>query len=350
MARSIRRVYMTGVLVACALSLLACTVHAATAETLIYDSSADNFASWQTNHPSKLYWESSAGAYHYALTDAADDFAFASVPYAGGSFRLEFDWLPTNTGWAGNLRFGLWDSDMTANTASAVYANYNLDDNGRHLMMEAYWSGGGTALDAGGYSDGQWYHSTIVYSQDADTVSLTVVRTSDGSSVTATAQGVGQFASMDRIAMTSIGDSGYPGATAEGYVKNLRLFGQGEGDTAVFDSPTNGARFMLAPRALLPIKFHLVDVQGKPIIEQRDLVLELTEVTSPTITTTYLFSAAEGNLQFSTLRGPQYIASFRRVTIWTWGGGACTAVVKANGQPIGSIAFNISSMYSRFGR
>jgi hypothetical protein len=155
---------------------------------------------------------------------------------------------------------------------------------------------------------------------------------------------------MDRIAMTSIGDSAYPAATAEGYVKNLKLFVQGQGEAAVFDSPTDGARFMLPSRALLAIKFHLVDAQGNPIIERREATLEVTEVTSPTITTTYLFSAGTSNLQFSTLRGPQYIASFRRVTIWTWGGGACTAVVKENGQPIGSIAFNISSMYNRFGR
>ena len=349
MARSVRAVSLVSILLTAALAVL--TMGSSWAEILIYDSSADNFASWQTNHPSKLYWNASAGAYHYALTDAADDYAFAALPYPGGSFRLEFDWLPTNTGWAGNLRLGLWDSEMRANWGSAVYANFGLDDNGYHLIMEVSWPVGGTALDLGGFADGQWYHTTIAYSQQERTASLTVVRASDNVTVSATAHGVGEPMGIDRIAVTSIGDSAYPGSTAEGFIRNVKLFATAVGgDSVVFDSPSNGARFMLPSRALLPIKFHLVDAQGNPIMEQREVTLEVTEVSSPTIRTTYLFSAATGNLQFSTLRGPQYIASFRRVTIWTWGGGACTAVVKENGQPIGSIAFNISSMYSRLPR
>jgi hypothetical protein len=345
MAGSTRCVYVTVVLIACALCLLAFTVQPAVADALIYDSSADNFASWQTNHPTKLYWAPSAGAYHYALTDAAGDYAFVSVPYAGGSFRLEFDWLPTTTGWAGNLRFGLWDSKMTANAASSVYADYNLDTNGYHLLTEAYWPGGGTAADAGSYSDQQWYHSTMAYSQEDRTITVTVVRTLDSYTVTATADGVGQFAGMDRIALTSIGDSAYPGSTAEGYIANVKLFA---GDRAVFDTPVNGARFYLPPRAALPIRFHLVDSHGGPITEQRDVVLEITEVTSPTVTTTYRFSAADGNLQFGTPRVPsQYAASFRRVTLQQPGGGACTAVVKQNGVSIASVSFNISSLYAR---
>jgi hypothetical protein len=349
MAGSTRCAYVTVVLVACALSLSTFTVQPALAEALIYDSSVDDFASWQTNHPTKLYWAPSAGAYHYALTDAAGDYAFVSVPYAGGSFRLEFDWLPTTTGWAGNLRFGLWDSKMTANAASSIYADYNRDDNGYHLLTEAYWPGGGTGVDAGNYTDQQWYHSTIAYSQEAHTITVMVVRVSDEVALTATANDIGQFQGLDRIAMTSIGDAAYPGSAAEGYIANVRLFsGAAEGDSAVFDTPADGARFYLPPRAASPIRFHLVDSQGNPITEQRDVLLEVTEVTSPTVSTTYRFSAADGNLQFGTLRVPsQYAASFRRVTLQQPGGGACTAVVKENGQPIGSVSFNISSLYAR---
>lgn len=345
MAGSTRCADVTVVLVACALCLLAFTAQPAVAETLIYDSSVDSFAGWQTNHPTKLYWAPSASAYHYALTDAANDYAFVAVPYAGGSFRLEFDWLPTTTGWAGNLRFGLWDSKMTANAASAIYADYNHDTNGYHLLTEAYWPGGGTAADAGSYSDQQWYHSTIAYSREAHTITVTVVRVSDQVALTATAHDVGELQGLDRIALTSIGDDAYPGSTAEGYIANVKLFA---GDRAVFDSPADGARLSLPPRVPLPIRFHLVDSQGNPITQQRDVVLEITEVTSPTVTTTYRFSAADGNLQFGTPRVPsQYAASFRRVTLQQPGGGACTAVVKQNGVSIASVSFNISSLYAR---
>ncbi|MFB3880017.1 MAG: hypothetical protein ACE149_02080 [Armatimonadota bacterium] len=315
------------------------------ADTLVYDSSADDFAGWQTNHPSKLYWDPSAEAYHYALTDAANDYAFVKVPYSGGSFRLEFDWLPTNTNWAGNLRLGLWGSAMRANAASSVYANYNLDTNGYHLLTEAYWPGGSTAADAGSFSDGQWYHSTIAYSEALHTITVTVVRASDGLTMGATAHNVGQFTGMDRIALTSIGDDAYPDSTAEGFIVNVRLVG---GDRVVFDAPADGARFYLAPRSVFPITFHLVDGQGNPVTEQRPVTLEVTEISSPTVTTSYRFSAVDGNLVFGSLRVPwQYTAPLRRATVPQPGGGACTAVVSENGVAIGSISFNISSLYNR---
>jgi hypothetical protein len=316
---------------------------------LIYDSSADDFGSWQTNHPEKFFWDSAAPAYHYAITDGADDYAFASVPTQGGSFALEFDVFPEQTNWGGNFRLGMWDAKMRQETASCAYAHYHFDSNGQHIYLQCYWPTGDGSVRPSGYSDWEWYHTLVFYSAANGAATITVTRMSDGVTVTGTVENVGPFEGLDRIAMTSIGDTGYPGAGAWGFIKNVKLSGSGQ-ESAVFDSPTNGARFMLAPRALLPIKFHLVDGQGNPIMERREVTLEVTEVSSPTIKTAYLFSAANGSLQFSTLRGPQYVAPFRRVTIWTSGGGACTAVVKANGQPIGSIAFNISSMYSRFGR
>ncbi|MFB3880421.1 MAG: hypothetical protein ACE149_04115 [Armatimonadota bacterium] len=344
MARSIRGFPLLTVVITAL--LLAAALGSANAQAVIYDSSTDNFASWQTNHTDKFYWDEAVGAYHYSLADAANDYAFVSVPYPDGSFVLEFDWLPSNTGWAGNFRFGLWDSKMTANAASSVYANYNLDDNGYHVMMEAYWPGGSAAVTPGTYTDGRWYHTSIVYSEGERTVTVTFVYSAEAHAwVTATATEVGPFAGLDRIGLTSIGDNGYPGATAEGYIRNVRLSASPTvaEDTAVFDYPAIASSFYLAPRMPLPIRFHLVDANGNTIAERRDVTLEITEVSSPSVITNYRFSAADRNLTFSTLRSPQYTALFRRATLLTPGGGLCTATVEEGGMDIGGIWFNISS-------
>jgi len=189
----------------------------------IYDSSVANFSDWRTNHPDKCYWDEWAGAYHYTISDAADDYAFAAVPYQGGSFLLEFDVLPVTTAWAGNFRLGLWDDQMRQERPSCLYAHYHMDDNGHHASLECYWPGGANGITLGDYSDGQWYHTIIGYLPEARRAFFIIIRRADGQARGGTVENLGEFVGLDRIAMTSIGDSGYPGATAAGYINNVRL-------------------------------------------------------------------------------------------------------------------------------
>jgi len=205
--------------------------------SILYDSTATSFSDWETNRPDVFYWDGAHQAYHYAITDGDSDYAFVTVPYQSGqSFRLQFDVLPTSTDWAGNFRFGMWDSSMREEGASNIRAMYHLDDNGHHVICSGYYVGGSGAWTPGthaDYADGEWYHNEIVYDAQAGKLAFAYTRASDGLTLAGTAAGLGQFADLDRLAMTSIGDSGYPGRTATGFVRNVKLESPAESVSAV---------------------------------------------------------------------------------------------------------------------
>ncbi len=311
---------------------------------LVYNSDITNFSDWQTNHPSKFFYNNAVGAYHYGITDAAQDYAFAFVPYTGGSFQLEFDVRPIVTDWAGNFRLGLWDQQMQQERPNCVSASYSYDDNGHHIYLECYWPEGSASVRPSGYSDDDWYHTVINYSAGENTATIKVVRQSDGATFVGTVAGLGQFVGLNRIALTSIGDLGYPGATATGYIAHVKL-SVPDSETAVFDSPRNGTSIALSQYQTLLIRFHLVDAGGNRVTAMRNPTLEVTEVSSPNITTKYLFSIARGNLRYEPIRAI-YTATFQRVTSPARSAGECMAVVKENDQSIGSIQFDISPFQS----
>jgi hypothetical protein len=192
---------------------------------VIYDSRAANFADWQTNAPGKYFWDSAVGAYHYAISDGAEDYAYRQVPYDGGSFALEFDWMPHRSGIGCNHRFGLFPPSMTTYYPNGVQTQYTTDDNGMHMYLGMAPSEGTVTDDwpfTVNYTHDTWYHNVITFDAFARSVRLRVTRVSDGTEIlNHTVYGPIRFSEADRLALSSLDDFGFPGATAEGYIRNI---------------------------------------------------------------------------------------------------------------------------------
>jgi hypothetical protein len=221
MRRFGRSLGLVGLLLAAALL----RAHGGPPGRVLYDSRVTRFGDWRTDHPLALHPEKAGLAYRYSLTDAANDYAYVPVDYRGESFRLTFDVFPIRTGWAGNFRLGLWDRGMRVGTPSSLYVEYARDDNGYHLQLLCYSPEGGWSWTPGtraDFSDGVWYHTEIEYSAPQRSATCTVTG-ADGRAWRGTIEGLGLLPGLDRLALTSVGDDGYPGSTAEGLIRNVRL-------------------------------------------------------------------------------------------------------------------------------
>lgn len=194
---------------------------------VIYDSRQDNFGDWQTNHPARFYWDTAVGAYHYAITDGAEDYAYRSISNHGGSFQLEFDWQPIRSDHGCNHRFGLWEPSMTTNYPKGVITQYTKDEWGTHMYLEVKPTEG-TVSDSWpfttDYSHNTWYYNFVTFDAQAKSLNLLVTGISDGAVIlNHTVYGPLRFTEPNRLALSSLDDWGYPGSTAEGYLKNVRL-------------------------------------------------------------------------------------------------------------------------------
>jgi len=191
---------------------------------IVYETDFSSDPGWITNKPLKFYWDSEQEMYHYRVTDAANDYAYISVPYPGTSFRMEFDVLPTSTEWCGNFRFGLGDQDMDVSGPSTIFMQYHVDDQGRHAHSVAL---GVSGVGGGGdvwFYDGIWYKNTLTYAAADHTLDLTITRLDTGEKIReCTLSALGDYTAMDRLYISSIGDNGCPGRSAEGYIDNVVL-------------------------------------------------------------------------------------------------------------------------------
>lgn len=191
---------------------------------IVYETDFSSDPGWLTNNTSKFYWYSEQEMYHYRVTDAANEYAYITVPYPGTSFCMEFDVLPTSTEWCGNSRFGLGDQDMDVSKPSTIFMQYHWDSEGWHAHSVALGVGG---VGGGGdvwFYDGIWYRNVLRYDAIDHTLDLTITLRDTGEKIReCTLSALGDYAAMDRLYISSKGDSGCPGQSAEGYIDNVVL-------------------------------------------------------------------------------------------------------------------------------
>lgn len=194
----------------------------------VYETDFSSDPGWVTNDPSNQYWDPAWEAYHHKMWDAGNQYAYIEVPFlAGRSYKLGFDIFVTQCDWGGNLRFGLGDGDMDTYSPVTWWVGYHNVDQGSTAYLTYSDDQGGSGCHSGQPAPfvlSEWYHNTAIYDAQSGTLSLTVTRVSDGSLVgTPLLSGVGGFAGINRLYMSSIGDDYAPGRTGEGYIDNVQL-------------------------------------------------------------------------------------------------------------------------------
>jgi hypothetical protein len=227
---------------------------ACSAETsmVVYSTDFSSDPGWVTNNPYTNRWDETLGMYHYALRDATNTFVYKKVPYAGESFRLEYDLYPVKTDFQSSFRLGLGNRDMTINQGTTIFTEFENGPYGKIMWVRAIdqqnqrreassysQSYGGPSVR---FEDGIPYHVSLTYDRDQRSVGIAVRFLSNDTTLWGyTLSNVFALGYMDRIYLSTIGDFQNPSAVAEGNLDDLAMriiLSPGEPETPVSTEET----------------------------------------------------------------------------------------------------------------
>jgi len=228
-----RRVMMAGILIS--IFLMIGPVNAATEKVTLYQADFSTNPNWTTNNPSRYYWNETAGMYHYFVEGGTNGYSFVPVPHDDSSFVLEFDVLPTRTDKDSAFRFGITGTDMNINKGPSVYTDFSYQKSLPSMWLRVI-SQNNNLHEIGSLSsaypgetkvfeDGIPYHVTVRYQKERRTVDIKINEKTNNTPVWGYFLTIDQeLFIMDRLAISSVGDYGNIGKSAEGFVDNIDLY------------------------------------------------------------------------------------------------------------------------------
>jgi hypothetical protein len=172
--------------------------------------------------------------FHYALRDSTNTFVYKKIPYAGESFRLEYELLPLKTDFQASFRLGLGNRDMYINQGTTIFSEFEngpygnimwlrvIDQANQRREVSSYsQSYGGPSMR---FSDGIPYHVSLEYDREHKTAGTAISFLSNQTSFWGySLSGISNLGVMDRIDLSTIGDFENPSAVAEGYIDNISM-------------------------------------------------------------------------------------------------------------------------------
>jgi hypothetical protein len=201
---------------------------------VLYSTDFSSDPGWVTNNPYTNHWDGVKGTFHYSLRDATNTFVYKKIPYAGESFRLEYDLSPQETDFQASYRFGLGNREMYINQGTTIFSEFEngpygkimwlrvIDQSNQRREVSSYsQSYGGPSVR---FTDGIPYHVVVDYNREQKTAGITVSFLSNGSILWGyTLASITNLAPMDRLYLSTIGDFENPSAVAEGDIDNLMM-------------------------------------------------------------------------------------------------------------------------------
>lgn len=247
--------------------------------TTIYSTDFSSNPYWIANGYSSYtnHWDEAMGMYHYALRAGGADFVFKTIPYKGESFELEYDLLPLKTDFQSSFRLGLGNRDMLINQGTTIFSEFQngpygnimwlrvIDQQNQRREVSSYGqSYGGPSLR---FSDGIPYHVSLGYDREQRTAGIAISFLSNGTPFWGnTLSSISNLGAMDRIYLSTIGDTANPSAVAEGFIDNVSM-------RLIFSSGTTES-----PTATLSPT--IVTGDGTPVVTQT-----LPTISQPPVTT-----------------------------------------------------------------
>jgi len=221
------------------LILAPAAILATSAETtaIVYSTDFSSDPGWVTNNPYTNHWDDASGMFHYFLRDSTNTFVYKKVPYAGESFRLEYDLFPQRTDFQASFRLGLGNRDMYINQGTTILSEFEngpygnimwlrvIDQSNQRREVSSYGSSGGVYVGPSvRFSDGTPYHVIIEYNRDQKTASIAISFLDNGTLFWGyTLPDIRNLGPMDRIYLSTIGDFENPSAAAEGDIDNVAM-------------------------------------------------------------------------------------------------------------------------------
>ncbi|MDD1717501.1 MAG: hypothetical protein LUO88_00360 [Methanoregulaceae archaeon] len=211
-------------------------------KTYIYQTDFSTNPGWTTNNPTRYYWDSGKQMYHYYVEGGTGGYAFVPVNYDNGPFTLEYDVLPIRTDKDAAFRFGIGSTEMDISQGTILISEFTNRQYGR-LMDLRVITGNNNLLEVSSlamsycanrpncetkhFEDNKTYHVTLRFNTEATTADMKVTEgpSANGNYVWGYYVTVARdLPGMSRLFISSIGDYGGFGLSAEGYIDNVELY------------------------------------------------------------------------------------------------------------------------------
>ena len=204
-------------------------------KVVIYQTDFSINPNWQTNNPSRYYWDADKQMYHYLVQGGTGGYAFIPVTYDNGPFTLEYDWYPLRTDKDTLFDFGMGSQEMDITQGVNVLSMFPNEKYGKLMSLQvisdsnnkleidsAHDSYNGPTVN---FDDNQSYHVTVRYSKDLQNADMKVSYRDNQTTVWSSYLNLGsELHTMNRLYISSIGDYGNMSGYAEGYIDNVTLY------------------------------------------------------------------------------------------------------------------------------
>ncbi len=207
---------------------------ASSEKVIIYATNFTTNPLWQTNNPTRYYWDPHKGMYHYLIQPGTGGYTFSPVDYNDESFTLEYDFYPIRTDKELSFQFGMSSSEMDITRGTNVFSKFTDKKNGKLMWLQVITQNNNLAEVSsyhdsyGGpttkFEDNETYHIIVRYNKELMNADIKVSYKSNQTMVWGYYVNFGQeLHTLDRLTITSIGLYGDTESAAEGYIDNVEL-------------------------------------------------------------------------------------------------------------------------------
>ncbi|MGA1820073.1 MAG: hypothetical protein ACMUHU_03590 [Thermoplasmatota archaeon] len=200
---------------------------------LVYSMDFSSDPQWDTNNPSRYYWDSTTKTYRATMCGRSEEYARKTVPYNYGSFRFEYDLYIDSINSYSNFHLGLRSTSMSgySNPDQAVEMMVQTGGNGVQAIAFYVTDKSLTTFYLYEYPTqswklDEWYHVVITYDAATATSICTMTLRSDGTiRFQKTITNIGGFDDLTCIAASKVGDSyASPSSMSTGAFDNVCFY------------------------------------------------------------------------------------------------------------------------------
>ncbi|MCU0630976.1 MAG: hypothetical protein MUF37_07480 [Methanoregulaceae archaeon] len=203
-------------------------------KVVLYATNFTTNPSWQTNNPTRYYWDPQKGMYHYLIQPGTGGYAFVPVNYNEESFTYEYDFYPIRTDPEMSFQFGMGSSEMDITRGTNVLSKFTNKKNGKLMWLQVITQNNNlaevsSAHDSYGgpttkFEDNETYHIIVRYNKELMNADIKVSYKNNQTVVWGYYVNFGQeLHTLNRLMITSVGQYGNTESAAEGYIDNVEL-------------------------------------------------------------------------------------------------------------------------------
>jgi len=205
---------------------------------ILYSTDFSENPGWITNSPSRYYWDSSLGMYHFRTEGGTNGYSYIPIKYEGQAFTLDYDVIILESQPNSAFRFGLTSMEMDFTRGTTVLSALEngkygklftlrvIDQNNQMKETSSYYAsycGELTGCKTIEFKENTTYHVTVRYNKELRNADIKVVEKETGEVVFGYFVPVSrELLFLDRLAITTKGDY-VSGPYSEGYLDNVEL-------------------------------------------------------------------------------------------------------------------------------